>query len=252
MSTNLVILYPQITFLGTKLAATTAATGYESEKMINGARSETYKTNAAVTTSDVDFDYGSDIQPDFFLYSRADFLLAQGGTNTVKLIGSASSTFSSPSTTSEVLSASNLYGTANEDYINFPVSTTSRRYWRAEVTSTNSYKHQYSKFYAGVAFDFGVDPYFPRTIKTQFRGTADRRVKNTFTFRWKGISNTIRNSFISKIYKYKDVNSVFLATRDYHDVLNEVRILNCWILDARFTPTAASFNDLDITFEEAI
>lgn len=253
MATNLVILYPQIQFEGTLINDPDDDGINLAAHTINGGRRDHYKNFSAVTTSQFDYLYPGLISPDFYLYARADLIKDQdSGTVSVKLIGSASSTFSSPSTVSNTLSTANLYGPNSEDFLAFPVSPGSYRYWRGEIATTASFKHEFSKFWAGVAFDFGVDPYFPRRIQRTSTGLVNRRPQHNFTFKWSGITNEKREEFNEKINKFRDTNSVFLATRTYHDVLNEYRLIHCWIRDARWTAKVQSLNDLEIQFEEAL
>lgn len=253
MATNLVILYPQIQFIGDLIAQTADDNINLAENSVNGGRRDHFKTNAAVTTSQLDYDFSTNISPNFYLYARADLIKDNdSSTVSVKLIGSATSSFGSPSTTSNTLSSANLYGPNSEDFLALGISPGSYRYWRGEIATTASFKHEYSKFWAGIAFDMGVDPYFPRRLNRIITQVGIRRPQHIFTFKWSGVTNDKRQELIDKIVKYKDTNSVFLATNTYHDVLNEYRLIHCWIRDVRWTAKESSLNDLDITFEEAI
>lgn len=254
MSINFNILYPYIPFQGTYIAGTSAATGYEVNNAINGARNEHYKTAAANTATNLDFDFGSDIEPDFWYIARAD-LLADVESTDVTLQGSADDTFASTTDDTATLSTSNLFGPDGEDFLVYPISwggAASFRYWRFLIETSGSTVKEFSKINAGLAFNFGVDPIWPRIIRGVNTSPYARRPVQTFSLRFKAVTNAKRNEFMDSIYKYKDINSVFLATNYYHDLLNDKRLMNVFIRDARFTPQVQGLNDLEITFEEAI
>lgn len=252
MATNLLILYPQIQFFGEILSSTTAATGFEEENAINAARHEHYKISADGTTSSVVYDYATNISPNFYCIARADLLERNDpGNIDVNLIGSNVSGLTDV-TISNTLGSSNLVGPNNEDFVDLNIAPGSYRYWKSITLSSASFQHEYSKFWSGIAFDFGVDPYWPRRLNRIYSSYADRKATHTFTFKWSGITNDKRQEFISNIYKYKETNSIFLATSFYHDVLNEYKCIHCWIRDARWTSKEQSLNDLEMTFEEAI
>lgn len=253
MSSNLLIGYPHIPFFGSLIANTTADGGYNAENAITGTRSDHFRTLAAVNRSQLDFDYGSAIAPDFVALARADLIrYSDSADSTLSLIGSNDSGFSSPATYALPLSVSALAGPGLEDVIVYPTGATSKRFWRFQVDTTASFKHRYSKVYFGNAFDLGRDPVSPKKIIRYPYSNSAKNPRYRFNFSWKGITNTIRTSFDANIYQYKDVTPIFLFTTNYHDLLNEHLVIHCKITSVKWTTQYLGTNNLDIEFEETI
>lgn len=254
MSTNLVIGYPQVGFDGTILTSTTASAGYEANRTTLGSRQDRFQTSANVTTSVIDFDYGSTIAPDFFYIGRANLLyLSDSSDPVVSLIGASDSAFTTPTNYNVTLDISRLVGSSDEDMIEFPLSTAAFQYWRVKAATTASFQHSYSKIAFGNVLDFGVDPLHPRTIERKFNNSKlSRRTNFGFEFNWAGITNALRSQFDDSIGAYKDVMTLYLMTRYYHEVLCDARVVPCRILSYRWTPQEIGLNNLTISFEEVI
>lgn len=252
--TNLLIGYPQVPFLGSLIASTTAASSYAATNAITGPRCEHYKASASVVQTRLDFNYGSAIAPDFMVLARADLVRYGDSTDsTVSLVGATDSGISSGVVTyATTLTTGLLYGPNNEDLIVYPVGAASKQYWRVQVDTTASFQHRFSKVYFGNAFDLGREPITPKKLIRYPASNLARTARYKFNLEWQGITNLVRGNFDTYIYQYKDTNPVFLFTTSYHDLLNEHRVIHCKINTVRWTPQDASLNKLEIEFEEAI
>lgn len=253
MSTNLLIGYPLISNYALLGTTTTAATDFEAANLFNAPRSEHFKIASAATTSQVDIDFGSNVAPDFYCIMRADLIRKNDSADSnIDLIGSDSSSFSSPSTYTATLTNARLVGPNNEDFIEFPSSAASKRYWRLKITTTASFKHEYSKFAFGVALDLSRDPLYPRKLSRKTEGVFSRKANYTIDLNWAGITDANRKIFDDNIETFQDTMPVYLFTKDYHDLLNEHKIIQCNISKSEWQPIGLGLNNLSCRFEETI
>jgi len=227
---------------------------------VNGSRAN-YTTIASqsvsiddIVTIEYDLGSGNTSSSDYFIVSRADLILAQGASFTVKHATSTDDITYTDRESVVGLSSSNLFGTESEDLLITTGGGVSTRYHQFLClrTSVSSFTIDFNKIYFGPAFDFGVDPVYPRRLERVTVNDKDRRSKYVFSLTWRGVTETIRNSFIEKILRYKDINPVFLYTTTYHDVLNEHRLLHCIIKGAIITPIVSGRTDITLDFEELI
>lgn len=250
---NLAIALPPDTYSASLFAATTADASYPLTNLALGPRHLHYKASTTITVSQFDYDFGSAITPDFLILARADLLFKSDSANpAVALIGSASSSFSSPDTYSSTITSATLYGSTNEDWIYLPTVTTPRRYWRVQITTTASFAHRFSKLYLGASLDLGRDPSFPRRVTRGMTNVRDRAAQHMFFFDWRGITDANRYNFNTVLGKYRDVNPVFLFTRTFHDTLNELRVLHSELVTVESITKIRGTNHIRITFDEVI
>lgn len=110
----------------------------------------------------------------------------------------------------------------------------------------------FRKAYCGLFFDMGHDP-----IITDFKLTSDvrnqwnREPRMSFTLKWKGVTETIRTSFISSIYRYRDVMGLVLYdTNNY--IFNGAKTMHCSLVGATFSNRTHATCDIECNFEELI
>lgn len=253
---NLVLCYPHIPYSGSFLGSTsTGAGGSPRENSIMGERGKHFALASAGTAIQVDIDLGPTtvVQPDYALVARADLITKRDtGTVTFNLTGSASSSFTSPETVSQVITTASLMGPRGEDFL-LPTSFSGGyRYWRCQVQTTASFAWEISKFYFGNFFDLGRDVAYPETIQrvATYKGSRDPRY--TFTFNWEGITDGTIFGLQSTILKYRDVMPVFLYTRNYDYLLDGQKVVHAKIVDHQIKKAQYNTNSLALTFQEVL
>lgn len=254
MATNLKLAFPDLNRSATLIAHTTENASHVAENALAGSRSKLFKTSTTVTTSQLDFDVGSGstAQPDFLLLSRLDLIRSKDSADiAVSIEGDSSSGFG----TSEVeqdasVSMTDLVGPNNRDWILSTSFASAYRYFRVKITTTQSVVHEWALVYFGNLFDFGRDPSYPAQIRRSARVRGARKPVFTFSFEWRGISNTKRSEFLD-VYQLRDFGPVFLYDpNDY--VLEGDRLICAYITDVSITPTAVNESTIRATFEEVL
>lgn len=254
MTSDLLIGYPDIPFLGTMFTEPASETGYDAEYAITGERGNYYIALSSVSSSIFEFDMGAATTrtPEYMALMRADLMRRHDSADcTWSVVGSAASNFASPVTASGTFAIADLLGPRDEDYLTSLVGLSAKRYWRFQVNSTASFKHQLSKVYFGNWFDFGRDPIFPADKAIEYKTDGDRAPRYILRLDWLGITNTVRNDFISKILKWRDVNPILLNDTS-GKILDGNRLLHCIITECTFTPRGVNYSDVSLGLEEII
>lgn len=254
MTSDLLIGYPDIPFLGSMYTEPPSESGYDAENALTGARGDYYIALSSVSQSIFEFDMGSGTTrtPEYMSLMRADLMRRHDSADcTWSVVGSSASNFSSPVTASGTFAIADLLGPRDEDYLTSLVGLSAKRYWRFQINSTASFKHQLSKVYFGNWFDFGRDPIFPADKSVEFKEDGNRAPRYLVNLTWLGVTNTVRNDFISKILKWRDVNPVILNDTS-GKILDGNRLLHCVITECSFTPRGVNYSDVSLSFEELI
>lgn len=253
MSTNLLIGYPDIPFKATVYTEPATASGYSAKSIVAGSRGTTWKGASAVTSITWEWDLGSGNEraPDYFYFARLD-LIGRRNTaiRTALFYGSASSSFTSPS--SKIVSYGNgsLNGPDGRDLVSIPTPYSSTyRYWRCRINCTSQVP-ELSKIYFGTALDLGKDP--RRCEKSRRRWYPQNRNPGyRYIIEWLGVSNANIQTFNNDIARYPE-NYIILFTRDYHDVLDEHQVIPFMIEDYQITADNVDSNTLRLVLDEVI
>lgn len=259
MTTNLVIAYPDIPFNASShtLTGKSADSSYNKDNVINGFRSDRFQFVGTAGSPEHTFTLSSGQTAEYLIVSQANLLMKNAaqnsGTTNLYLGGSNGGGYTFP-VNGTSWTTSDLVGINSQDYITTFAETSSYTTWLIQFCSnssaTNTYPH--GQIYFGKFFDFLRDPLYGRRIEqdsddVNFKGQATR-----FFFNYKGISDTVKIDFETKIGKFKDINPVFLYTRTSHNPILGRRLSHCIIVDYEFTPTAYQYNNLTIVFEELV
>lgn len=252
MTSNILLSFPQIPFAGSALAQATADTGFESQAIVTGPRTSIFRTASATQATTWDYAASATQQPDHLIIARADLLRKADSTATLwSVTGSASSAFTSPNSVSGTYGTGDLVGPRNEDLVVSLTHGSSYQYWRVKNVTTASVRHNVAKMYLGNWFDMGRDPIYGVLQKRVVETENNRDPRYVFDVEWNGISDQKRQDFIGSIVKWRDVNPVFVY--DSADVmLNDVRLLHCWLTAFEFKANSKNNNYIKVTFEEAI
>lgn len=252
-------------FAGTSLNGTPAA-AYNSTAVysvvFNGASSQFWQNGVSVTTGDA----GSQA------YTGTVFGSASGATNFLTgniceglVYNSALSAsdrqaveayltakwLTTPIYTNTALTSSALKGPTSEDLISVFNSSSARYWWFQFGTATTS-KFKHNKEFLGTFFDFGKEPvYSGFSTPIGVRGSRAREPRRRFTLKWLGVTNTIRNSFISSVYRYRDASPVMLYDQNNY-LFNGAYAIHASIRGATFSNRTADTSDVAVEFEEVI
>ncbi len=156
-----------------------------------------------------------------------------------------------PIYTNTALDSTDLKGPTSEDLISVFNSSSARYWWLQFGTATTS-KFKHNKEFLGTFFDFGRDPVFSGfKMGLAVQEQCNREPRRQFTIKWEAITNTIRNSFISNIYRYRDVSPVMLYDQGNY-LFNGAHAIHAVITGARYSNRTATTSDVEIDFEELI
>lgn len=258
MTSSLLIAHPDIPFNATSVSATFGAdTGFSINNIITGPRGEIFKAATDFNTNNFTFDLGSGntASADYFIVARTDLLYRHGQGGTFIYLQGSTDNFSASTVTvsSRQLTATNGLGPRGEDRIETFATSTAYRYWRLKTEDGGLLvRGPFSKFYAGTLFDMGREPSFPRVLDRNVRSARNRDAAYMFEMRWEGVTDAKRNSFISKIGRYIDINPVFLYTSTYTDLLFDHTMMHCKIVRCRIDPVSQNNSTIICQFEELI
>jgi hypothetical protein len=266
MATNLLIGYSDIPFAATSITVS-GATEDSAQPAINvimGGRGQAFQTSAVAGVTDLIFDLGASVtKATNFLYVARGKILKQQGSAQALL----SSSPDNVTYTSRIGSTANLstrtftgpaaddlfYASGFNDEVAGGLPTSAFRYWRFRFgIASPTKKWMVAKLYCGSLFDFGKDPERSEYERSRMApSTASREPGVRFSLNWKGISTTLRNSFISSIGRYSDVMPVVLY--DINDkVFDGWRTLHCTIQSWNWKSRSVFTGDLSVNFEEQI
>jgi hypothetical protein len=258
--TNLLIGYPDIPLRGTVTASATEDSSYPVANLITGSRGNMFQFNATVTAPWIKSDMGASATASmqYFFIARANLLKAGGATQLTlqsstndsvwtDRIGAAASfqtrTFTGPRSEDLLFTSS-----FNDDEGGY--SSSAFRYWRI-LGATTASKFMFSKWYCGNWFDFGREPAYPAEQTRGALHSNQREPSYIFDLTWVGISNSLKESFIDTIVKYKDISPVVLYdAADY--VLNAHKTLHAWVREVDITVDVYNQHTIRARFEEAL
>jgi hypothetical protein len=264
MATNLMIGYPQIAPDATTVTVQNAfATDAPKENVIYGPRTMHGALNAAAVSAWIKFDIGSAQAKtiDFLYVARAKIAKTMLSTRCLLDASSDDASYFNVAGRSADFQTLTLYGPRSEDAIfttglgNSTAAalpgTPTRRYWRFWIAGAAdpSKKYAFSKVMFGAWFDFGFEP-TTRHV-TEIAGTWDRESRLVFKFGWQGVNKTLKDSLITNLIAKTELGCI-LHTTDYHDVLNEHRVLHCQIVNHEIRVRSEAVFDIDLTFEEMV
>lgn len=255
---NLLIGYSQIGFLSaSELSApsldTDYSSGYVARNLYGGGRPETVRIASAATSSTWSWDHGSAVQPEYLFIARADLIRrGDSAASTWTVDGSASNTFGTVDTKTGTFNVADLKGPRSEDLITTFTYSTAFQYWRFKVTTTASFKHEYSKMFLGSWLDLVRDPIYPARFTREATVPMPRAVPWSFSLEWRGVTDATVQTLSDRVLKYRDVNPVILY--DPLDLVlpNTIRVIHAFITDAVVTPEWPGTNRVQMSFLEAI
>lgn len=254
MSDNLVICYPDFPFVGTELAAPTAATGYSSKDLYMGSRVSHFVASSAGTSSDFDFDLGSGAEatPDHVILARANLLrLRDSASTTVTIYGDDNSSFTSPVSDSTTFDVSDLVGPDAADFVWEPTGLTDQRYWRVRLGTTASFAHRLGKLYLGRWFHPGREPVAPLQLMSDY-DSSHRRGQNVFSITWRGVSTAKYESFCESIARYSETSPVFLYARSYNAILSGQTLIHARIVGVNHSAHSVTGHSVTVSFMEVL
>lgn len=258
MATNLYLCFPDAQITASAITAPTAATvsttdDFSFSNTLSGNRQRHYRSDANATSSNYDYDLGSgnDISPDYFIISRADILSNSDSADpTITLRGSASGSYTSPEDEVLTLTTASLSGYYNEDVILETTFSTSYRYWRLIIATTESFQREFSKLYFGNWLNLGRDPIYPTRIEKEWVGGNVRKMRRVINLRYRDIADDKRIAFEQNIARNRDIHPIFLYDKG-NKILKGGKLVHCSLLSHAWSFNAYG-TDLDVTFEELI
>lgn len=258
--TDFYICYADAQVSASVVSATSGYSGKSTDDFsignaLSGARSRHYRTSNSQTAHQIDFDMGSGvtINPDYCILARADILnnSDSGGTHGFTLRGDDNPAYSSVEEQTKTYSDNDLIGPNQEDAIlELSAYSTDYRYWQVDIFSTASIQHHFSKLYFGNWLDLGRNPSYKPIIKFGEFHHVKRRRARTITLLWRGISDTNRMLFDSKVAKNADIHPLFLYDKN-DNVLNGLKLIHCELL-VHTWDYRDNNSDLNATFRELI
>lgn len=146
-------------------------------------------------------------------------------------------------------------GTSNrEDIYSAITETTQARYWRVEFDTEDSSVRRCGHLFMGQGFDLGKDPIWGREISQNLASVSNKVPRNKFTLNYRGVTNTVRQSFESAIGRYLDTHNIVLLPLDQNtrQPTNLLTGIECEIEEYKFRPTEHSKNELQLDLVEAV
>lgn len=257
MATNILWAFPDITLNASAhtLPNKGALSGHDLDTVVSAARSKRFYFDATSDKPAHLFDLGSgytliDNTADYLIVSDAKATIKDGST-LILLAARAATSGAFTSIVSNAWSTSDLVGPHDKDYITTFNTTSAYRQWQVQFhASANTANFPHGQIYFGRFFDFGRDP--TSSSKTKLDYNQDKGIHQAldFEFKYEGITETKRDSFEDKMGQYKDENTIFLYSRSYHAALFGQRLINCQIVDYKFTQQSAFLHDLEISLRE--
>lgn len=148
------------------------------------------------------------------------------------------------------LQTTTLQGVNQEDLFASFNTTSSYPYWAVTFESLTANKRPLSKIYIGNLFDLGRDPNYD--MKTNRSYVSEDAPQGAFEFdlSWTGITNTIRNSFESKIGKWRRENPIYLYQTSYTGHVFSYNPIMVQLVKYEWEPKENSMSNLRATFRE--
>jgi hypothetical protein len=176
---------------------------------------------ATATTHKMDYDLGVDyasIPPADCLAIFAFWeFIAYGGTVTVAVKAADDSSYSTGLVTVSLgtVALGNLCGLTNKDwYAEFSGFSVSKRYWRIEITTTNSINPPIRDLILGNKIVLSKNPVAPINYSIIDDWCEAKRNSLNLELKYEGLSHADRISISDSLLKYSDVNIFALIDRD--------------------------------------
>lgn len=265
MASNLLIGYPDIGFRATSVSYTsgTDSTDHPASNATYGSRNDYVQANSAAMASVIQWDLGAAVTAtaEFLFIAGAKLTKAQNATRillgansgggSTNIIGTTASlqtrTYTGPR------SDDLIFASGFNDDVGGSLPSAAFRYWTLEISHASlTDVWRFRKAYFGLFLDFGHDPVYEGfALSSSVESDWNREPRQPFTLKWKGVTNSKRNSFISNIYRYRDVMGVVLYdTNNY--IFNGAKTMHCSVTGARFSKRTTQTCDIEVDFTELI
>lgn len=263
--TNLLIGYPDIGFRASSVSYTTGtdSTDHPASNATFGSRNDYVQANGAAGASVIQWDLGAAVTAttEFLFIAGANLTKAQNATR-ILLYGNNGGGDTTVIGTSAALQSRTYTGPRSHDLmfasgfnddVGGSLPSSAFRYWKLEISHAYLLDTwRFRKAYFGLFLDLGHDPVFEAfKFASAVQADWNREPRQVFTLGWKGITNAKRNSFITNIYRYRDVMSVVLYDAGNY-IFNGAKTMHCAITGARFSNRGYMTSDLEVDFEELI
>lgn len=233
---------------------------------VDGERHSVFKTTQAGGVQYHTFDLGptNTKASDFIALARADQLMPITGNLTIRLRSSADT--SSWTTELEITNFENvtLLGPNAQDYINMFAPSSAYRYWQTQLSySAGTLSGAFSKLFFGTILDLGTDPEDYETsyiyADSSFKANdGSAHLYRTFPplvetrIRWAGVSDTLTESFNTKVSERRFLSTFFLYASSYTPLLMGETLLHCKCTYAQTTNEEGrpDSNTIEATFVE--
>lgn len=256
MTTNLKIGYPDIPYTSIITESPSSTSDYEAINTATGRTDKYYWSGTSQATHRITYDLGaaSTKSASYLYINRVNLLTEQSAGYYLKLERSSDNSSYTPEVDDSPITASRICGSVDQDYIYEFSQSSAFRYWRLELglDGGGDCKPRFGKAFFGSWFDFGRDPIYS-TIGIDHVDTTHwpRRQPLKVRLKYEGLSNAIRESFLSTIVKKSQ--SFGLVLYDENDyILNGYKTLYCKLQRCRFTPKNNGYNDLELELMEVI
>lgn len=262
--TNLLIGYPSIPLAGTvTLVSGSADAAFPLANITTGSRANFFRMSAASNLIEIRVDLGASLTRavDYCFIARANLMKSKGATRALLKGSAADAGYTNIIGSSAALQTRTFTGPRAEDLFfasgfndqiggSFP--STAYRYWRFEFgDSVTTGKWDFSKLFFGQLFDFGREPVHPVVVQRAKDKDWERQARYRVKLKWEGVTDTLRNSFISNVLNYRDVSPVVLYdAADY--ILMGLRTLHCVIIGAEIDVVGKNNSSITVTFDECI
>lgn len=260
--TNLLISYGQIPWNTISITPSSTVDEDNNEwNLLSRKRWNTFEFAAATAAEDLVFDLGASTTQavDHLIVANAQNLDNDSVTLTLD---------SSPDdivyTTRITETFSTLVGPQGDfDSVQQITETAAFRYWKLDYSSASSI-YKSGQIYFGTFFDFDIDPSDldiervftgDNTFRTSSGNNPKQRVslpRMRVTATWKGITDAKADSFFTTIAQHRFKRPVFIYPADNSEILEDVDLLHCRVLETNFQKVFHDFWIIVVTFEELI
>ncbi len=237
-----------------------AGTGYIDYPIFNGYRDVDIRRSGTVIEQLLQYSSTQVQKIDYLILARADRLQKRGSTQ-LSVEGSISpGAYTVYAGTSTSFASKTLYGVRGTDALftaelaNSDSDQTITRSFdrlKLKLSSTITPTTVYNRVFAGSWFDLDRDPENPASIRKVQNSVNSRESAYEFTFTWRGLSDSVLNSFLSNIVLRRN-NSIYMYTKSYHQTLLGFRCLHCFPISFSTSRRLENTNDITVTFEELI
>lgn len=266
--TNVLVGYPDIPFYSISFDQSDA---YEQpQNLSHGPRHIYSHPTGTQTGTTLDWDLGNDFAnkqntANYLAILGANHLIDDGIENVSLQYASTFGSWTNAYSTA-TFQNSTLYGPRSTDFIEDITSTPARQFWRLNLSVGSGTSYIVcSKIFFGTWWDPGIEPDYrldyehPRSPAWQSDSGATHFIKHEegrYRIRmiWRGVSDADANTFSQKILRYGHINPVIIYTSDFHDVLDDQRVLYCRIYNGNIQKSQgiADYNTVECEFVEDV